>query len=243
MENYICKAWTYGTYRNHYKFTKRFVVYLYKWYWLSGERAYLASFAVKNNDYAEFDTMEEVQEYFKLIEDIYSNVKKPVIDGNYYVHKATGKKYERKPYSYDKFENDRDYKYIERYIETDASTQFYWGYMLLDYQKDEIIGMWGERHPDFGKNYKNDLKLKDRLFRKPGEVPIGYKWDDGEYDGWLQFRWGDGKNAIEVEDKINQEKEEKKKQHKPKKRQVNEFETLECDDSIYNEFYEEKYNK
>jgi len=29
------------------------------------------------------------------------------------------------------------------------------------------------------------------------EIPKNYKWDDGEYRGWLQYRWGDGKNAID----------------------------------------------
>jgi hypothetical protein len=32
---------------------------------------------------------------------------------------------------------------------------------------------------------------------KEGEIPSGYKWDDGEYEGWLQFRWGNGKNSVE----------------------------------------------
>ena len=38
--------------------------------------------------------------------------------------------------------------------------------------------------------------LMDMLFRLPDEVPKNYVWHDGEYEGWLQFRWGDGKNAI-----------------------------------------------
>lgn len=44
--------------------------------------------------------------------------------------------------------------------------------------------------------WKNKLNELDFFFRGPNEVPPDYKWDDGEYDGWLQFRWGDGKNAI-----------------------------------------------
>ena len=28
------------------------------------------------------------------------------------------------------------------------------------------------------------------------DVPIDYIWDAGEYEGWLQFKWGDGKNAV-----------------------------------------------
>jgi hypothetical protein len=42
----------------------------------------------------------------------------------------------------------------------------------------------------------NRLSKLDFFFRGPHEVPEDYKWDTGEYEGWLQFRWGDGKNAI-----------------------------------------------
>lgn len=47
-------------------------------------------------------------------------------------------------------------------------------------------------------NYDWDNKLAelDFFFRGPLEVPENYNWDIGEYDGWLQFRWGDGKNKI-----------------------------------------------
>jgi hypothetical protein len=42
----------------------------------------------------------------------------------------------------------------------------------------------------------NKLYIKDYLFRGEDEIPADYKWDDGEYEGWLQFRWGDGTNAV-----------------------------------------------
>lgn len=42
----------------------------------------------------------------------------------------------------------------------------------------------------------NNLYTKDYIFRSENEVPQNYHWDNGEYEGWLQFRWGDGKNAI-----------------------------------------------
>ena len=44
------------------------------------------------------------------------------------------------------------------------------------------------------------------MFRGKGEIPEDYKWDVGEYEGWLQFRWGNGLNAIEKEDEINRQK-------------------------------------
>ena len=42
----------------------------------------------------------------------------------------------------------------------------------------------------------NNLYNKDYVFRCKDEIPANYRWDDGEYEGWLQFRWGDGTNAI-----------------------------------------------
>jgi hypothetical protein len=51
-------------------------------------------------------------------------------------------------------------------------------------------------------HYNEDLKLSDLdfFFRGPSEVPEDYKWDEGEYVGWLQFRWGDGLNAIQKDE-------------------------------------------
>lgn len=45
--------------------------------------------------------------------------------------------------------------------------------------------------------------MKDIFFRKENEIPKDYKWDIGEYEGWLQFRWGDGKNAIDYKKPSN----------------------------------------
>ena len=50
--------------------------------------------------------------------------------------------------------------------------------------------------PSLHYNPTNKLAKLDFFFRGPYEVPEDYKWDTGEYEGWLQFRWGDGKNAI-----------------------------------------------
>lgn len=50
--------------------------------------------------------------------------------------------------------------------------------------------------PDLHYDINNRLSKLDFFFRGPYEVPEDYKWDTGEYEGWLQFRWGDGKNAI-----------------------------------------------
>jgi hypothetical protein len=34
------------------------------------------------------------------------------------------------------------------------------------------------------------------MFRGKDEILENYIWDEGEYDGWIKFRWGDGSNAI-----------------------------------------------
>jgi hypothetical protein len=42
------------------------------------------------------------------------------------------------------------------------------------------------------------LEDYDVFFRGEDEIPTDYQWDArGEYDGWLQFRWGDKKNTLD----------------------------------------------
>lgn len=70
-----------------------------------------------------------------------------------------------------------------------------------DNKKERNLIMYGCKITQ-NKKLKPDLHFEDKLekmdffFRGPDEVPKDYKWDEGEYKGWLQFRWGDGKNAI-----------------------------------------------
>ena len=52
------------------------------------------------------------------------------------------------------------------------------------------------RHKEASKNIKNDLSLRDYFFRGDDEIPKDYKLDNGEYQGRLQFRWGNGKNSL-----------------------------------------------
>ena len=106
-------------------------------------------------------------------------------------------------------------KDLEEYLEIlklEDPNKITW--IIGDLKKERFIGIGGEVtflyknkvyiYPKGGlKRLNSDLQLLDLTFRKPGEIPEGYKWDEGEYAGWLQYRWGDGKNAI---------------QHKPVKR-------------------------
>ena len=40
------------------------------------------------------------------------------------------------------------------------------------------------------------METKDYFFRDPEVCPDEYMFKDGEYAGWLKFKWGDGTNAI-----------------------------------------------
>lgn len=82
-------------------------------------------------------------------------------------------------------------------------TQKKWGYVMLDFENERIIGWSKNGEICKFRKYSNTLSLKDDFFRKENEIPKNYKWDNGEYEGWLQYRWGDGKNAIDYKKPSN----------------------------------------
>jgi hypothetical protein len=86
-----------------------------------------------------------------------------------------------------------------------------WGYVIIDFENEEVI-KWGHDQLKFVKKNDDIRRTKDRFFLKEGEIPSGYKWDNGEYEGWLQFRWGNGMNSIELgEDAVIDTKDNEKK--------------------------------
>jgi len=119
-----------------------------------------------------FNTLEEAMEEAKLINIMYSNTPKP--QKNY--HRISNGKY------------DLDY----------SNGAYFWGYIVLDMINNKIIKVINEvRHFGYTINNKTSLIIQDVLFRGEDEIPVDYIWDErGEYNGWLQFRWGDGKNSI-----------------------------------------------
>lgn len=219
------KYWTWQTYQKAYKFTKRYVVYSYSWWWpeYDEKRGYdwlHDSLAFKTNEYAEFNTLSEANEFIRYSQEVYKDTEKPTLINEYFLDKDTNKRY-----------NWGDHRpagciRICDHYECNGGKQKFIGYLIFDYQDSKIVNMIGDKHPDF-KNYKKDLSLLDNLFRKPGEIPEDYKWDNGEYEGWLQFRWGNGLNAIEKEDKINlKKKEESRKNREKRAAEKEEFEKL-----------------
>lgn len=155
-----------------------------------------------------FDTEEEVKEEAKMIVSMYCSTPKPY-------RKNVGTHWNKK------------------YVICFDDDAFYWGYAIFDFEKDTykyvndgvVVPLTKPRYNhkkyasdciEINKN-SNKLLIKDYFFRKPNEIDPDYKFDEGEYAGWLQFRWGDGKNAIglpQLEDMTTNEI--RKKYYKPK---------------------------
>lgn len=163
----------------------------------------------------EFDTMEEVNEYVSLFEGVCSQYEMPEKKQNEYRGREIVKDKLGRSYHYE-FTNDE---------------QRLWGYVIADTENLSIVRWGGFEMLNINKRM-NKLELKDRLFRGPDEIPKNYKWDNGEYEGWLQFRWGDGKNAIGYV--------EPKKEIKEKDDKVIELDDYSFTDEIEQEFLDKE---
>ena len=98
--------------------------------------------------------------------------------------------------------NQKILKKIKKSININTIVEIYQLTNLQRYNLNNKLNINTNKHKDKiypFLHYNEDLKLSDLdfFFRGPSEIPENYKWDTGEYEGWLQFRWGDGKNAIE----------------------------------------------
>ena len=100
--------------------------------------------------------------------------------------------------TFDKARRRDHFKWLEKHYDSnyifETPTQRAWGWLLAD--RETMNWVWGGEKLYEYDNRTNKLILKDMLFRGPDEIPKNYKWDDGEYEGWLQYRWGDRKNAV-----------------------------------------------
>ena len=134
--------------------------------------------------YDEYDTLEELKEGEKLAKALYKDTPKPIKSNDYWY--------------YGRHNKMMSYTYPEGH--------YWWGYIMLDFEKQLILGTGGTSLYD-DKSMQN-LRIKDDYFRGDDEIPEGYVWHQGEYEGWLQYRWGDGKNALDYEPPKKQNKEE-----------------------------------
>lgn len=144
--------------------------------WGKKKRSFWAELSdVFREEREEFDTKQEAEEYISLFEAFCKTYDKPEIK------EKCGKN--------DIFPNRIFYKF-------EKPTERAWGYVLGDTETCMPIRWGGMSMYNISK--KDDiLRIKDYLFRGKDEIPQNYKWDNGEYEGWLQFRWGDRKNAID----------------------------------------------
>lgn len=129
-----------------------------------------------HEDKTEFDTLTEAMEEARLLEEFYADTPSPKKLSRY--DWRTGR---QTPY----------HEWGELYLD-----EYLWGYVILDFEEEKVI-KWGHDQLKYVSKNEDIRKVKDRFFRKDGEVPEGYKWDLGEYEGWLQFRWGNGRNSVE----------------------------------------------
>ena len=205
---------------------KRYGLYFRQWWNLiTTEKDYLrfskrfcdTYFEKVEQSFEYFDTLEELREASRLYEEVYGGTNTPNLVPGY--------------------RDNCGFWVKEHYLFEDDSK--FWGYALLDIEECRILSI----HGDLKKVYpwklnKKDysyLELLDRLFRKPGEVPENYKWDNGEYEGWLQFRWGNGLNAI------GREEPRKEKKNSPKNI---EFCDIELEDNTIDHLeLEDKFDK
>lgn len=212
-------------YNNLIKHTKRYLLRFYCWW-----EDYLDKYFIKTSlkihvSDEEFDTKSDLYDAAKLYEEIYKDTPRPIKISEHYVNKISGATKNSLGWR----DNQKDWKHIKEHIDYFNGTAKYWGYVLIDFEEEKILGVFHDKRSPW-LNWKNDLGLLDRLFRKPNEIPDDYKWDEGEYTGWLQFRWGNGLNAIEIEDRLNAEKQKSKNSSKKStlaKPELNESEEIE----------------
>lgn len=140
----------------------------------------------------EYDTVEEYKADEKLLIQLYKDTLKPRKNPDYWL----------------------------RHTYLTEENRYWWGYYILDFEKEDIVGRGGTDY------MSNDgyliMKIKDNYFRKDDEIPEDYEWKEGEYKGWLQFRWGDGKNALDYVP--------------PKKQKASVVEVDEIDNSEYDDY-------
>jgi len=131
----------------------------------------------------EFDTLDDALDEAKELNKMYSSTPKPF------------KNYHEKG----KYKDGRGWRYDPYDWDFSDGRQF-WGYIVLDMIEHKFIKIVNGLHMSTYtiSTTKPTLAKYDMFFREEDEIPDDYLWDDrGEYNGWLQFRWGDRKNAID----------------------------------------------
>ena len=204
------------------KHTKRYMVIFSMWGKSWSARKMNGLFDLKEFvcTETEFDTETEWKEEVKLIEEVYADTPRPI------EVEIPGDKWHSKQWQFEI--EDR-----------------FWGYLVLDFEKEKILKVGHDGIFKYHQNGINtwrseaiSLRMLDDLFRGEDEIPNGYIFDNGEYEGWLQYRWGDGKNAVNC----NEPSCKPKKKRYGKHEQFDEDDADELDNEIQAELIQDKFN-
>ena len=134
---------------------------------------------LETRDITEYDTESEALEEAKLLNIYYQDTPKP---------------------QREQTEESHHWHKQYRWIYPEPSARW-WGYLVLDMTGAELLKVGGAglyiAYLRTLTKKEFDLTWTDRFFREPTEIPEEYPWDDPEeYEGWLRYRWGDGKNSL-----------------------------------------------
>lgn len=193
--------------------TKRYALVFQLWYYEYTDFECRYKQPIIKSSIEQFDTYDEMMKIANLYNELYKDTPIPELVESFYYDKKTKEKINvRKNGLYVVYPKENTYGIVEKHYDYDNGNAKHWGYVLIDYKEEKILNVVHDKFSPFDVGqWKYDLALKDSLFRKKGEVPDNYIWDDGEYEGWLQFRFGNGMNAIEIEDKLNLNNKNKNK--------------------------------
>lgn len=173
-------------------------------------------YGVRSLSRSEFDNIGDCEEECKELNKMYSTHKVPT------VLEKKGKRHLTTVWDY-------------------SDNRSWWGYIVLDMQECKAIKVGG-----YGFNCTNykcynscrtintDKAERDYFFRDPEVCPDEYEWKQGEYKGWLQFKWGDGKNAIGYVEPPKPKKKEVEK--------IDPYEDYELESEFVAEMIEDKYD-
>ena len=139
----------------------------------------------------EFDTIDDAMEEAKLLNKMYCNTPKPAK-----IYSKNGKHKDGVGWRYDNY--DWDF----------SNGKHFWGYAVLDMINCKFVKIVnGLKNKAYSLSKNPKLQDYDVFFRGENEIPTDYQWDiRGEYEGWLQFRWGDGKNSINYKEEHKKER-------------------------------------
>ena len=179
-------------------------------------------YGVRSLSRSEFDNIGDCEEECKELNKMYSTHKVPTV-----LEKKWNGVYPRKKH----LTTVWDY----------SDNRSWWGYIVLDMQECKAIKVGGYgfnctnyKCYDSCRTINTDKAERDYFFRDPEVCPDEYEWKPGEYKGWLQFKWGDGKNAIGYVEPPKPKKTEVEK--------IDPYEDYELESEFVAEMIEDKYD-